>query len=158
MRVVYWTTDPSSFDSQDASFSANDANKAKSVGIVESWWAAKSQAGFISLEHDITTFTVQIALEVLARIPADSTLKPQTVGTCLGLTQDQWYSNSTPRNPSATTTSGQTTTSSQTTVNGTPITGDDGSEKVLSKNSVSGFFYGSLASLVVGFAVIVLAF
>lgn len=94
-RTIYWTTSPTENpdrDSNDAGQTGTTAAMAQAVlARIQSWFFA--QPGFISLQHDNSNFTVQIAIDALNLIKANTTfpLKPQPVGQCQGLTPAQWY-------------------------------------------------------------------
>ncbi|KAJ3168005.1 chitin deacetylase [Geranomyces variabilis] len=80
-RSVIW-----SVDSEDASMTVSAANSALVRATIQSW--GKAQPGFISLQHDISTFTSQIAVDALGDIKALGSaypLKIQNVAQCTGL-------------------------------------------------------------------------
>jgi peptidoglycan/xylan/chitin deacetylase (PgdA/CDA1 family) len=80
-RTIFWST-----NSEDTS--ASSATPAPTV--INSWFSA--QPGFISLQHDISPTTVEIAINALdaARATTLGSL-PQSVSQCQGLTPAQWY-------------------------------------------------------------------
>ncbi|KAI8901614.1 hypothetical protein BC833DRAFT_576601 [Globomyces pollinis-pini] len=92
-RNIFWTTTaPQIRDSKDTV----PPNRTESAitfvqNNVLSW--LYPQPGFISLQHDINTFTSKVAVKVLEKIPSNSVLKLQPVGSCLGLAEKDWYVN-----------------------------------------------------------------
>ncbi|KAJ3152937.1 chitin deacetylase [Geranomyces michiganensis] len=81
-NVVIWTTGR---DSQDAANSAVTGGAAIVRASLTSW--AVAQPGFISLQHDISTFVSQIAVDALAEIKAKGASYPlslQSVSQCTG--------------------------------------------------------------------------
>ena len=96
LRTIYWTTTPSR-DSGDTNRSGFPTVAAV-VSYVVSWWETfTNSAGFISLSHDISSFTVEAGIKSIQAIQAAQStgtfsLKPQPVGTCVGLQQStSWY-------------------------------------------------------------------
>lgn len=87
-RLDYWTV-----DSGDANFAAETAaNALIAQTAIKSWYAA-SGPGIISLQHDISPFTVNIAIPAINALPAVLPMKPMPVGQCLGMDQAKWYKN-----------------------------------------------------------------
>ncbi|KNC99547.1 uncharacterized protein SPPG_04936 [Spizellomyces punctatus DAOM BR117] len=83
-RTVLWTTNPVR-DSEDASVTPSTAAGTQVLNTVKTWGVA--QPGFISLEHDITTFTSSVAVDVLnwvASVGASFPLKIQPINQCIG--------------------------------------------------------------------------
>lgn len=83
-RNIMWTSVPNR-DSHDGGQPGNtlqDRNRV--LDTISSWFVP--QAGFISLQHDITEFTSQIAIESLRKINATANfpLKIKTVAECIG--------------------------------------------------------------------------
>jgi peptidoglycan/xylan/chitin deacetylase (PgdA/CDA1 family) len=111
-RTVVWTTTPDR-DSADADTTdLSAASSSKLLATVETWFTP--QKGFISLEHDISTFTTALGIQILAAVKAAGAtfpLKPQAIGTCEGLTPAQWYSYPAAVNVTANTTTTSTTAS-----------------------------------------------
>jgi hypothetical protein len=51
-----------------------------------------AQAGFITLQHDISTTTTKIAIDALALMKTTTLgTKPQPVSQCIGIPAAQWY-------------------------------------------------------------------
>ncbi|TPX64344.1 hypothetical protein SpCBS45565_g05946 [Spizellomyces sp. 'palustris'] len=87
-RTVLWGTAPDR-DSTDADVTPSSAAHQTVLKKIKSWFVP--QAGFISLEHDISTFTVGVALAALSAIKdmgSSFPLKITDVGTCLN---EPWY-------------------------------------------------------------------
>lgn len=76
-RNVLWTTNPPR-DSQDTTTATNIRQ------VIRSWFV--SQAGFISLQHDIVPATTSIAIDTVHAIIADASfpLHIKTVAQCIG--------------------------------------------------------------------------
>jgi peptidoglycan/xylan/chitin deacetylase (PgdA/CDA1 family) len=90
-RVVIWGTSPSR-DSGDADSAPSQAQVVSIENQVKSWFGP--QPGFISLEHDISTFTSSVAVSIIRDIQAQGAsfpLKVMPVGTCRN--DAEWYSN-----------------------------------------------------------------
>jgi peptidoglycan/xylan/chitin deacetylase (PgdA/CDA1 family) len=90
-KIVIWTTSPNR-DSTDADVTPSSDEKTSIENTVQSWFAA--QPGFISLEHDISTFSSNLAVSIIQDIKAAGAsfpLKPMPVGTCMH--DANWYSN-----------------------------------------------------------------
>ncbi|KAJ3169909.1 chitin deacetylase [Geranomyces variabilis] len=82
---IIWTSVPDR-DSHDTGAN-NDADRAAIVQTVENTWLIP-QAGFISLNHDISNSTSAIAVQVLKHIQslgAAFPLKLKTIGACLNV-------------------------------------------------------------------------
>lgn len=83
-RTVIWTTTPNR-DSTDADVSNTDASESqKLLSTVESWFV--QGPGFISLEHDISTFTTNLAINIQNAIKAKGAafpLKMVTIPQCI---------------------------------------------------------------------------
>jgi len=119
-KTVLWGTNPSR-DSTDADVSTTAANSRAVLKIIKSWWTP--QPGFISLEHDISTFTIGIAIEALKEMQAMGAsfpLKPMAVGTCLG--QPSYWNGQVSGTTSSTTVPPVPTTTTTTTVPPAPTT------------------------------------
>ncbi|KAL3896537.1 MAG: hypothetical protein SGCHY_004009, partial [Lobulomycetales sp.] len=91
--VAFWTTRPSR-DSQDAGLSVNpETNTAEVqqqiIDTVSGWF--DDENGFISLQHDLNPWSVDVALRILANVETAGTRvksRITTVGACNGITQD----------------------------------------------------------------------
>jgi hypothetical protein len=82
-RTIFWSD-----DSQDTSRSSATPPPA----VISDWFLA--QPGFISLEHDISVTTVQIAINALAAARRTTLGSiPQPVSQCQGIAPSQWYKN-----------------------------------------------------------------
>lgn len=94
-RSVIWSKD--SLDTN-----ATEATQSNSVNIITSWFAASP--GFVTLQHDISPLAIKIAINALNTInkPNPLVVKPQAIGTCQGLSNDQWYKLSTAPPPGGT--------------------------------------------------------
>ncbi|KAJ3175194.1 chitin deacetylase [Geranomyces variabilis] len=79
-RTVIWA-----IDSEDASMAVSAANSALVRATIKSWGVPRP--GFVSLQHDISTFTSQIAVDALGDIKALGSAYPliiQSVSQCTG--------------------------------------------------------------------------
>ncbi|TPX58425.1 hypothetical protein PhCBS80983_g03110 [Powellomyces hirtus] len=81
-RNVLWVP---SRDTQDASVAPSAAGSASALATVRTWFVA--QPGFISLQHDISTFTSQLAVDILNAIKATPNfpLTLQSVAQCMNV-------------------------------------------------------------------------
>lgn len=101
-KIVIWTTTPSR-DSTDADQLTLSATTSASVlKIVQGWFTP--QPGFISLEHDISSFTTSIGIKVMGSIKGMTgfPLNPKTVANCLGDMQPYMSSSGLTAGPNAT--------------------------------------------------------
>lgn len=97
-RMIMWTSVPDR-DTHDTGV-ITPADKALVLNTVKGW--KTTQPGFISLEHDVSAVTADIAVSILKDLKDTGTanpLKAMPVGTCLG--DSNWYSegNQNPNNP-----------------------------------------------------------
>ncbi|KAI8901613.1 hypothetical protein BC833DRAFT_562275 [Globomyces pollinis-pini] len=90
-RNVLWTDPAPLRDSKDGAQQSTSTKSLQSmIKTIQSWFYP--QKGFISLQHDVNNFTSYIAVKVLQSISTTNfPLKPQPVGSCLGLPEAQWY-------------------------------------------------------------------
>ncbi|TPX65474.1 hypothetical protein SpCBS45565_g05170 [Spizellomyces sp. 'palustris'] len=83
-RTILWSTSPDR-DSTDANVDDHSASSTqKLLEIVKTWFVG--QPGFISLEHDISTFTSGLAIQILDAIKQMGPgfpLKMMPIGTCM---------------------------------------------------------------------------
>ncbi|KAJ3027584.1 chitin deacetylase [Rhizophlyctis rosea] len=117
-RTIIWTTNPNR-DTTDADGAQTDAVGAQILSTVQKDYFV-AQPGFISLEHDISTFTTSVAIKILkaiqaARAAGTFPLTVTSVGKCNNLPV---YQNASPI--TTTTTTSTTTTASATS---TAVTG-----------------------------------
>lgn len=91
-KIILWSDGK---DTGDAAIPDN-ANLSvaipQTVGNISSWF--KSQSGFISLQHDISPTTCQVAVNAanaLAAAPQPFPLNPIPIGHCLGVKPENWY-------------------------------------------------------------------
>ncbi|KAJ3018652.1 chitin deacetylase [Thoreauomyces humboldtii] len=85
-RTVLWSTTPDRDDTAADQNTQTDAGAATILSTVKTWFTA--QPGFISLSHDIDTWTTSIDMSVLDAVNAEGTAFPlqmQPVGTCMNL-------------------------------------------------------------------------
>jgi hypothetical protein len=82
-RTVFWSD-----DSKDTS----RLSATPPPAVISDWFSA--QPGFISLQHDISPTTVEIAINALVDA-RETTLGsiPQPVSQCQGIAPSQWYKN-----------------------------------------------------------------
>ncbi len=90
-KAALWTSEPVR-NSMDTAVAKDEAGRATVVNDVRKWFI--DQPGFISLQHDISNFTSDVAMSILREIADAGTkfpLKIMPIGTCV---KDQkWYSN-----------------------------------------------------------------
>ncbi|KAI8815162.1 hypothetical protein BJ742DRAFT_670544 [Cladochytrium replicatum] len=90
-RMVHWTTEPTSFDSEDTTVGTNQTLFNKIASTVANWASLPATtAGFITLDHEISNTTVALDLVMLKAIAAKKAagglgISPQPVGQCLGI-------------------------------------------------------------------------
>lgn len=91
--TAFWTTSPSR-DTQDAGTSLDPERNTTSeaqqeiIDNVSTWF--DQPAGFISLQHDLNPWTIDVALEIISNIneAGDVSGRIDTVGGCTGISQD----------------------------------------------------------------------
>ncbi|KAI8823992.1 uncharacterized protein EV422DRAFT_485463, partial [Fimicolochytrium jonesii] len=118
-KTVIWGV-----DSLDADVAATPANAATVQARIESWF--KAGPGFISLEHDISTFTSGIAVNALAEVKKQVAagtfpLTINSVAQCVG-ESGYWNANVSAAGTSASIASATSTTTSTTTTSTTTST------------------------------------
>ncbi|KAJ3027583.1 chitin deacetylase [Rhizophlyctis rosea] len=87
-RTVIWTTTPLR-DTQDADLTPNATTAAQILNTVKTTYF-QAQPGFISLEHDISNFTTNVAIQILdaigaARASNSLAVNPIPVGQCMSI-------------------------------------------------------------------------
>jgi len=144
-RSVLWT-----FDSTDTGATPTTTAPAE----IAKWLTA--QAGFITLQHDISAVTTKIAIDALKLLKAPALqTKPQPVAQCLGIAQAQWYKSGSSGSGTIGTNTATATTSATTA---TSAAGNGTSPNIQGKSSgaTSGTSFAALWWTAISFIVAML--
>lgn len=108
-RMILWSK-----SSEDASVKETPMNRDNTIRLIQSWFNAGP--GFISLQHDFSEFTSEIAVSAMSSFSASTPMRPKPIGECI---QDKWYKGDGVAVPATSTMLTPKATPSSATSNGT---------------------------------------